>query len=159
MPILYVVFERGVREYHFFFMLLSCHSNYKNITRQSMLECTLDNDEHSNTNARTQVLFVKDRGMFDDSDSFEDDGEILGMGVVSLKEKLKQGIKSRVSVRLCEESGDHIDTTCDFNVSCSFLKRKRKTSDRTNTKKILHKLLGSKSCVRAFLDIAFHHRF
>ena len=28
---LYVVFERGVRECHFF-MLLSCHSNYKNIT-------------------------------------------------------------------------------------------------------------------------------
>ena len=103
------------------------------------------------------VLFVKDRGMFDDSDSFEDDGEILGMGVVSLKEKLKQGIESRVSVRLCEESGDHIDTTCDFNVSCSFLQNERgKTSDRTNTKKDSIKTLGKIGKVefmRAFLDI------
>ena len=96
--------------------------------------------------------------MFDDSDSFEDDGEILGMGVVSLKEKLKQGIESRVSVRLCEESGDHIDTTCDFNVSCSFLQNERgKTSDRTNTKKdnnikTLGKI-GKAEFMRAFLDI------
>ena len=29
----YVVFERGVREYHFFFSFLLCHSNHKNITR------------------------------------------------------------------------------------------------------------------------------
>ena len=35
------------------------------------------------------IIFVKDRGMFDDTDSFEDDGEILGMAVVSLKEKIK----------------------------------------------------------------------
>ena len=63
---MYVVFERGVREYHFFFMFLSCHSNYKNIariphlhckkiTRISILECALDIDLNSNTNARTQV--------------------------------------------------------------------------------------------------------
>ena len=63
------VFERGVREYHFF-MFLSCYSNYKNIARiahshckkiigKSMLECALDcMTKNSNTNARTQVPTV-----------------------------------------------------------------------------------------------------
>ena len=57
----YVVFERGVREYHFFSCFCYCHSNYKNITRiahsysarksleKSTLECGLDCDENSNT--------------------------------------------------------------------------------------------------------------
>ena len=103
------------------------------------------------------VLFVKDRGMFDRSDSFEDDGEIIGMGVVSLKTKLKQGIESRVSVRLCEESGDHIDTTCDFNVSCRFLQNEGgKTSDthtkKGNTIKALGRV-GKAEFMRAFLDV------
>ena len=44
------------------------------------------------------------------------------MGVVSLKGADKA--LDVVSVRLCEESGDHIDTTCDFNVSCVFFKTK-----------------------------------
>ena len=39
---LYVVLERGVREYHFFFMFMLCHSNYTrtrlSLTRKSMLE-------------------------------------------------------------------------------------------------------------------------
>ena len=57
---MYSVFERGVRECHFF-MLLSCHSNYKNITRiahsyrarKSALECTLDCDEKFNSASRS----------------------------------------------------------------------------------------------------------
>ena len=59
------VFEREAREFQstHFFMFPLRQSNYKNIThsyhnkitRKSTLECTLDHDENSNTNARTQV--------------------------------------------------------------------------------------------------------
>ena len=46
-----------VREYHFFFIFILCHSNYRNITHSygKKIKCTLNCDENSNTNARTQV--------------------------------------------------------------------------------------------------------
>ena len=65
----YVLFERGVRECHFF-MFLSCNSNHEKITRiahayhekltrKSTLECTLDCDVNSNTNTGTDFYIAE----------------------------------------------------------------------------------------------------
>ena len=107
------------------------------------------------------VIFVKDRGMFDDEDSYEDDGEILGMAIVSLNSKINQVASyekgARISLRLNDENGDQIETTCDFNLSCSLgsssssKEEKKKKRPQQHDMETLGKI-GKAEFMRSFLN-------